>query len=64
MKQWKVLALLFLVVAFGLFFTMRPVREKACPLTKKNIAKDPDFVSRCAQEGGVVNSAGACTCPE
>jgi|LakMenE01Jun11ns_1017448.scaffolds.fasta_scaffold9123274_2 hypothetical protein len=63
MKRGKILAVLLLVVAFALFFGMRPVRERACPLAQAAIASDPAFVARCADTGGVVKD-GTCTCPE
>ncbi len=63
MKREKLLAIGILVVAFVLFFAMRPVRERACPLAQAAIASDPAFVARCADTGGVVKD-GTCTCPE
>jgi hypothetical protein len=63
MKRQKLLAIGILLVAFALFFAMRPVRERACPLAQAAIASDPAFVARCAETGGVVKD-GTCTCPE
>lgn len=61
MKQSKFLAVGLLVLAFALFFMMRPVREKACPLSKKVLAAD--IQEDCRKQGGVVKD-GMCTCPE
>lgn len=63
MKQAKLFAIGLVLLAFVVFFTMRPVREKACPLTKANIRNDPDFAIKCAEAGAVVKD-GKCTCPE
>lgn len=61
MKQGKVIAVGLLVLAFALFFMMRPVREKACPLSKA--AATADIQDDCRKQGGVVKD-GMCTCPE
>ena len=61
MKQGKILAVGLLLLAFALFFMMRPVREKACPLSKKVLAAD--IQGRCTEFGGVVNKEGRCVCP-
>ena len=63
MKQQKLLLIGVLVVVFVAYFMMRPVREKACPLTKANLANDPDFASSCTELGAVMKD-GKCTCPE
>lgn len=63
MKQGKLLAIGFLVLAFVVFFMTRPVREKACPLTQKSLANDPELINKCAVLGGVLKD-GTCTCPE
>jgi hypothetical protein len=62
MKREKLFALVGLLIVFALFFTMRPVREKACPLAQANLNNDPDFIRRCSAKGGVVRD-GTCTCP-
>jgi len=61
MKQGKILAVGLLLLAFALFFMMRPVREKACPLSKA--ATTADIQDDCRKQGGVVKD-GMCTCPE
>ena len=61
MKKDKVFAIGLLLLAFVLFFMMRPVREKACPLTKA--ATTVDIEEDCRKQGGVVRD-GVCTCPE
>jgi len=63
MKRQKLILVGLLVVVFIAFFMMRPVREKACPLTKANNGNDPDFARHCTETGGVVKD-GKCTCPE
>ncbi len=63
MKQGKLLAIVFLVLAFVVFFMTRPVREKACPLAQKSLANDPELVKKCSDLGGVLKDGG-CTCPE
>jgi hypothetical protein len=63
MKQGKLFAIGAVLIAFVLFFAMRPVREKACPLTKANLANDPLFAAKCAELGKVVKN-GECICPE
>jgi hypothetical protein len=63
MKPQKLVLIGLLIVAFVAFFAMRPVREKACPLTKSALAKDPELIKRCTEEGGVLKD-GKCTCPE
>lgn len=63
MKQGKLLAVIGLLLVFALFFVMRPVREKACPLTNVNLAMDQDFISKCSALGGVVKD-GKCTCSD
>ena len=61
MKQGKILAVGLLLLAFALFFMMRPVREKACPLSKA--ARTIEIQDDCRKQGGVVKD-GMCTCPE
>jgi hypothetical protein len=63
MKQGKLFAIGLVLLAFVVFFGMRPVREKACPLTKANLANDPEFAAKCRELGRVVKD-GTCTCPE
>jgi hypothetical protein len=63
MKQAKLFAIGLVFLAFVVFFTMRPLREKACPLTKANLTNDPQFAIQCTEAGAVVKD-GKCTCPE
>jgi hypothetical protein len=63
MKQGKLFAIGVVLLAFVVFFVMRPVREKACPLTGANLANDPDFVRKCTELGKVIKD-GQCTCPQ
>lgn len=63
MKQGKLFAIVGVLFAFVAFFMMRPVREKACPMTTANLNNDPDFARHCTEQGGVVKD-GKCTCPE
>jgi lipopolysaccharide export system protein LptC len=63
MKRQKLILVGLLVVAFVAYFMMRPVREKACPLTTENLNDDPDFARHCTETGRVVKD-GKCTCPE
>jgi len=59
MKYTKILAVLFVILVFILFFMNRPVRERACPLASSQT--EPSVVE-CAALGGVVKD-GKCTCP-
>jgi hypothetical protein len=61
-KQGKLIAIGLVLLAFVVFFMTRPVREKACPLTK-DLANDPEFATKCTEVGAVVKD-GKCTCPE
>ena len=61
MKQAKLFAIGLVLLAFVVFFTTRPVREKACPLTKAAITAD--VRQDCTNQGGVLKD-GKCTCPE
>lgn len=63
MRRNKLLAIGLLVVAFVLFFVMRPVREKACPLSNKLAGDDPELKAKCDALGGVIKD-GECTCPD
>lgn len=62
MKYTKILAIVFVIVAFAIFFMVQPVREKACPLTQSSPGVTPS-VEECANFGGVVKD-GECTCPD
>jgi hypothetical protein len=62
MKREKLVLIGLLLVAFVAFFMTRPLREKACPLTKSNLANDPEFATKCVDLGAVVKD-GKCTCP-
>ncbi len=62
MKRNSLLLIGLLVVAFVVFFMTRPVREKACPLSK-DLSNDPDFLQKCKETGGVIKD-GKCTCPD
>lgn len=59
MKYTKILAVLFVVLLFILFFMNRPVRERACPLASSQTAPN---IAECAALGGTVVD-GVCTCP-
>lgn len=59
MKQQKLLLVGLVVVAFLVFFMMRPVREKACPL--RDVTQDPDFKANCDELNGVIVN-GECVC--
>lgn len=60
MKQGKILAIGLVLLAFVLFFTTRPVREKACPLTQA--ATTASIRADCSRRGGVIID-NMCTCP-
>lgn len=60
MKYTKILAIVFVIVAFALFFISQPVREKACPLTQSSPGVIPS-AAECSRLGGVVKD-GECTC--
>lgn len=61
MKYTKILAIVFVIVAFTVFFISQPVREKACPLTKLSPGVSPS-AGDCAALGGILKD-GECTCP-
>jgi large-conductance mechanosensitive channel len=63
MKYTKILAIVFVIVAFAIFFLVQPVREKACPLTKLTSPGVTPSLEECANFGGVVKD-GECTCPD
>jgi large-conductance mechanosensitive channel len=58
MKYTKILAIVFVIVAFAIFFISQPVREKACPLTTSETAPT---VQNCADLNGIVKN-GQCVC--
>ena len=58
MKYTKILAIVFVIVAFTVFFISQPVREKACPLTTSETAPT---VQNCADLNGIVKN-GQCVC--
>jgi hypothetical protein len=60
MKYSKLFAIVFVVIVFVLFLRNRPVREKACPLTKD--ALDTAAQQDCVRTGGVLKD-DKCTCP-
>jgi len=60
MKYTKILAIVFVIVAFTVFFISQPVREKACPLTQTQTSPN---LENCSSLGGVIKD-GQCTCPE
>lgn len=60
-KQGKIIAIVLVLLAFVVFFMIRPVREKACPLTKA--ATTAAVQEECTRQGGVLKD-GNCTCPE
>jgi len=61
-RQGKLIAIGLVLLAFVAFFMTRPVREKACPLTK-DLSNDVDFTAKCSELGAVVKD-GKCVCPE
>jgi hypothetical protein len=62
MKYTKILAIVFVIVAFTVFFISQPVREKACPLTNLTSPGVTPSAGDCASLGGILKN-GECTCP-